>query len=377
MKRPGRLLMAIGGFVTVAAMAFALVAGGYESASAANGDTASSAMPDKLASGMEAEYTSDYAEGVVDIALGDQSTVDGYGATVDGSMVTITAAGVYSISGTLTDGRLVVDAKGKVYLEFDGVDITSSSGPALLILDAKKVTLTLVEGTSNFLADSAGNSEYDAALYTNDTLIINGKGSLTVTGNDNEGISSDDDIIINAGTVRIDSVDDGLNAHDDITVTGGSVYVVAGGDALDSNGTINVAGGTLIAMGGIAAGDGGLDAIGAMTITGGTVVASGNSMAMPSAESSQPSLYVSTGSTQVAGMSISITRDGEEILVFAPEAAYQNVLVSSDDLVAHTVYEVYIGSNSIPIATEAAIIPAATAATTASPVTTGHEGGQG
>ena len=190
----------------------------------------------------------------------------------------ITAAGVYSISGTLTDGCIDVDAKGKVYLEFDGVEITSSSGPALIITDAKKVTLTLVDGTTSYLTDAAADNEYDAALFTNDTLIINGAGTLVVTGNNNEGISSDDDIIINAGTVEVTAVDDGLNAHDDITITGGDVYIHAGGDGLDSNGTINISGGTLISLGSTAGGDGGLDAVGALTITGGFVVAGGNSI---------------------------------------------------------------------------------------------------
>jgi hypothetical protein len=381
MSRSNRLVMAVGGLATVAALTFALLASSDGTASAANEHTAASTMSDALTSNVEDEYASDYAEGVVDIVLDDQSLVDGYGATVDGSTVTITAAGVYSISGTLTDGQLVVDAKGKVYLEFGGVDITSSSGPALLISDAKKVTLTLVEGSSNFLTDSAGDREYDAALYTNDTLIINGKGSLVVTGNSNEGISSDDDIIINAGTIRVTAVDDGLNAHDDITITGGSVYVEANGDGLDSNGTINLLGGTLIALGSAVAGDGGLDATGAVTISGGTLVASGASIATPCAESTQSSLYLSAGSTQVAGTSVSIVREGEEILTFRPEAAYQNILVSSDCLLAGVVYQVYIGSSSIPITAVAAKVPVragaadAAAAATVPLATTGEEGG--
>ena len=189
--------------------------------------SAVAAQDSTLADSSSSLADAQYAEGVVDIVLGDTITVTGEGVTVDGTTVTIGAAGVYSVSGTLTDGQIVVNAKGKVYLEFNGVDVTSSSGPALYIADAKKVTLTLAEGTSNSLRDSEGDSDHDAALYTNDTLIINGKGSLAVTGNSREGIAGDDDIIINAGTLVITAVDDGVNAHDDITVTGGDLYVVA------------------------------------------------------------------------------------------------------------------------------------------------------
>ena len=87
------------------------------------------------------------------------------------------------MSGTLPDGQIVVDAKGKVYLEFDRVDITSSFGPACTSPTPNKVTLTLVEGTTNSLRDSEADSDHGTAVYSNDTLIFNGKGSLAVTGN--------------------------------------------------------------------------------------------------------------------------------------------------------------------------------------------------
>jgi hypothetical protein len=352
-KKTNGRSMALALILMLAVLAGVLVVATRDEASAAARQTSA---PASGAAFSESEVQ--YAEGVVDIVLGDTITVSGEGATVEGTTVSIGAAGVYCLSGTLADGQIVVDAKGKVYLEFNGVDVTSSSGPALLITDAKKATLTLVEGTSNSLTDSAGTSEYDAALYTNDTLIINGRGSLAVTGNSNEGISSDDDIIVNAGTVVVTAVDDGLNAHDDITITGGDVYVRAGGDGLDSNGTINITGGTVVALAGDVAGDGGLDAVGDVNITGGTVIASGNSIAAPSHKSTQASVYVSTGSTQAAGTSFSIVLDGEEIVAFTPDMAYQNLFVSSDDLLADMAYDVYVGSSSVPISAIAAIVPA-------------------
>jgi hypothetical protein len=300
---------------------------------------------------------SQYAKGVVNIVLGDTVSADSDDVSVDGTTVTIEAAGVYTVSGSLSDGRIVVDAKGKVYLELNGVDITSDSGPALYVASAKKVTLTLVEGTTNSLTDSSANSEHHAALYSNDTLIINGKGSLAVTGNSKEGIASDDDIIINAGTLVVRAVEDGLSAHDDITITGGDVYVVAGGDGLDSNGTINIEGGKLVALASDVEGDGGLDAIGDVTITGGSVIASGNSIAGPSDKSNQVSLYVDTGANQAPGTSFSVVLDGEEIMSFTPDREYHNLLISSNDLVAGKTYEVYIGSSDVPIPAAADVTP--------------------
>ncbi len=288
----------------------------------------------------------DYAEGVVEIVLGETITVSDAGASVDGTTVNITAAGVYSISGTLADGQINVDAKGKVYLEFKGVDITSSSGPALNIIDAKKVTLTLVEGTTNYLADAKNAGESDAVLFTNDTLVINGSGELVVTGNNLEGISSDDDLIIDSGTIRVTAADDGLSAHDDITVNDGSVFITAGGDGIDSNGTVNINGGTVVSFGSTAGGDGGLDAIGAFTITGGTLIAGGESVAAPSDDSTQPSVYVTSASVQAAGTIVHIEKDGEEVLTFAAPKEFTNVLFSSGDLTNDTTYDVSIGGSS-------------------------------
>ncbi len=369
MKRIPKLIVGLALFLSLSTGAGIVIGTADDMSTAAAQETTSSALfvsSDTDSSDTDTDSTdtssSDvegaYAEGVIDIVLGDTTTISGEGATLDGNTVNITAAGVYSISGTLADGQINVDAKGKVYLEFDGVNITSSSGPALLITDAKKVTLTLVEGTTNSLTDTAGDSAFDAALFTNDTLIINGAGTLIVNGNNNEGISSDDDIIINAGTIKVTAIDDGLNAHDDITVTGGDVYILAGGDGFDSNGTVSISGGTLISLGSTAGGDGGLDAIGALTITGGIVIAGGNTIAAPSDDSTQASIYVSTGSTQAAGTVVTVTRDGEEILTYTPDKEFQNVLISSSDLIADASYDVYVGTSTTAISVSAATVPA-------------------
>jgi hypothetical protein len=299
----------------------------------------------------------EYAEGVIDISLGDTITVSGEGASIDGSTVAISAAGVYHVTGTLGDGQIDVDAKGKVYLEFDGVDITCSFGPALNITDAKKVTLTLAEGTTNSLTDADSACADDAALFTNDTLVINGSGTLVVTGNNNEGISSDDDLIINSGTVKVTAVDDGLNAHDDITINDGAVYILAGGDGIDSNGTVNLNGGALVSFGGAADGDGGLDAVGAFSIKGGTAVLFGNAIANPTDDSRRASLYVATGSIQAAGAVVRVEREGEEILTITAAKEFQNMLLASDALIDGAAYQVYVEDSGLTLQAVAATSP--------------------
>ncbi|MBN1630823.1 MAG: carbohydrate-binding domain-containing protein [Thermoleophilia bacterium] len=358
MRNGTRLLIGILAVLALSVLAGIAATSSDNTAAAAAVETTSTAsLPDD-----STELYGDYAQGVVEIVLGETVAISGGGAVAEGGTVSITAAGVYHVSGTLTDGRIEVDAKGKVYLEFDGVDITSSSGPALSIIDAKKVTLTLTEGSANYLADAACDGVEDAALFTNDTLVINGGGTLVVRGNNAEGISSDDDIIINSGTIRVTAVDDGLNAHDDVTFNGGEVYIIAGGDGIDSNGTINVNGGALRSFGGAAPGGGGLDAIGAVAINGGTVIATGNSISLPGRDSGQCSIYVAAGSTVTAGAAVRIEKDGEEMLTVTPDEQWQNLLVSSGALVTDAIYQIHVDGVATVLSVTAAAAPANTAA---------------
>ena len=280
------------------------------------------------------------------ILLGDEISISGQGAETDGENVYITAGGTYSFSGELKDGQIDINTTEKVKIILDGAYISNSSGPALMVTDAKKVTLILEEGTSNYLGDEQNNSEYDAALFTNDTLVIKGEGTLVINGNNWEGISSDDDII-ESGTLRIIAQDDGLNAHDDITIEGGYVYILAGGDGIDSNGTIHISGGMVISLGSTAGGDGGIDSVNVFKITGGTLIATGNTSAAPVSDSSQYSLYFKNDTILPEGTLFYIEDpQGNEILTFAPERSYLSVLHSSAELTADTEYQICLGGSA-------------------------------
>ncbi len=304
-----------------------------------------SASADSAVAVATEESSSEAPEDITTIVLGDTITVDGTGAEVNGNVVTINAGGHYRISGVMTNGYVDVNTTEKVHLWLNGVSITNSSGPALMVTNAQRITVILEAGTTNTFIDAANNNENDAAIFTNDTFVIEGDGALVVQGNNVEGISSDDDIIINSGTISVTAVDDGLNAHDDITINGGILYVIAGGDGIDSNGTVHITGGVIFSDGSNMGGDGGVDAMGEFIITGGTLFAAGNTINAPSTNSTQYSIYVSTGQTLQAGTIFRVELNGAEIFTFAPDAAYQNVLFSSPSLTDGTTYQVYVGGS--------------------------------
>ncbi|MDF2699899.1 MAG: hypothetical protein K0Q49_1455 [Haloplasmataceae bacterium] len=278
------------------------------------------------------------------INLNNSITIDGKGALLDGNRVSIIKGGTYHFSGTLENGYIDVNTKEIVTIIFNGVTISNPTGPCLLISDAKKVILELYE--TNTLSDSDSDNVNDATIFSNDTLVIDGDGLLIINGNHEEGISSDDDIIINGGTIKITSIDDGLNAKDNITINGGYVYIKANGDGIDSNGTININGGTIISLGSTKNNNGGIDATNSYTITGGTVIATGSKIVAPNSISTQASIYLTLETKESLDTLIHVEKDGNELLTFAPASNFKVFYFSSNSLNLGSNYLVNLGGSS-------------------------------
>lgn len=247
-----------------------------------------------------ADYTWDAAD-EVDLELtGTSATSNSDAVTIDGGTVTITAAGTYRISGTLTDGQLVVDTTddGVVRLVLDDAEVTSSTGSALAVLDAEKAVVILADGSTNTLTDAetytfpdATTDEPNAALFSAADLTIGGTGSLTVTGRYNDAIASKDGLVISGGTIAVTAADDGIRGKDYLVVRGGELTVDAGGDGLKSDnaddatmGYISVEAGAVT----VGAGGDGFDAETDVLLSGGdvTVTAGGGASATLAADAS-------------------------------------------------------------------------------------------
>lgn len=225
---------------------------------------------------------------------GDTASVDGDGATADGSMVTITEEGTYVLSGSLTDGQIVIEAEeAKVKLVLDGADITSSTGAAIAAYNVDELTVVLADGTENALSDASsytdGEDEADGALFSAGNLTLIGEGSLDVTGNAGDGVVSNDGLLVESGTLTIAAADDGLRGKDYIAVTGGDIAVDAAGDGLKSDRDDDAALGWVLISGGtldVTAGADGVQAATDLVMTGGTVAVTTGGGSGTTAESS-------------------------------------------------------------------------------------------
>ena len=180
----------------------------------------------------------------ISVLLNDNSIAcDTTGLSINESTLTITSAGTYNISGSLSNGQIIVDTEDEdiVRIILNGVTITCSNNSPIYVRNAEKTMIVLQENTQSYLTDGTtytyeeSDDDSNACIYSKDDLTIYGKGSLTVTGNFNDGITSKDGLIINSKLITVNSVDDGIRGKDYLIIEDGEFTIACGGDGLKSD----------------------------------------------------------------------------------------------------------------------------------------------
>lgn len=161
----------------------------------------------------------------------------------------------YVVSGTTANGSLTIMGDKKYAVKLNGVNITNPDSAALNLLSSKRAYIVLADGTTNVLADGKGGNQ-KGALYCKGKLLFNGSGSLSVTGNTNNGIHSADYIVFRKGSnVYVKSTaNHGIKANDGVFINGGILNVevsAAGGKGINCESDVIVNGGrtTIITTG--------------------------------------------------------------------------------------------------------------------------------
>lgn len=207
------------------------------------------------------------------------------GYEIDGTDVSITAAGTYVFSGDCDNGSITVK-KGVtgVTIVLNGLTLTNDDSAAITLNKTAEASLIAAAGTTNTVADTEGSNDENAAVKVKSgaSLSIGGTGTLTVDGNAKNGIKGAADAVITVAEVKlnINAVNDGLSCDDELNITGGTLSITAGGDAVKASpdtgdtenpdttslGNVTISGGTLTLN---ATGEG-VQADGDLTISGGT-----------------------------------------------------------------------------------------------------------
>lgn len=205
------------------------------------------------------DYTWNESNAISIVLNGNSIECNSSKVSIDGTKATILSAGQYLISGTLTNGQIIVNTQDEstVKLLTKGVNISCSNNAPLYIYNAKKSVLVLLENTENVFTDgsaytfASGEDEPNATIYSKADLTIYGDGKLTVNGNYNDGITSKDGLIIKNANLSVTAKDDGIRGKDYLITDASAFTINAGGDGIKSDndenataGYINIGSGT-------------------------------------------------------------------------------------------------------------------------------------
>jgi hypothetical protein len=254
------------------------------------------------------------------------------------TVVHITKAGTYILSGKLSKGQIAIDLgkdaksnpKAVVTLVLMSVDITCTVAPAIIFYNVYECgsddpdDATAYVDTSNAganiilplqstntlrgsyvakiykpdsvelnadgteVADAKKLHKYDGALYSKMSMNIwsgkAGGGRLNILA-ENEGIGSELHLTVYGGDIDISSGNDGINTNEDgvsvTTIKGGCLNIrvngaTGEGDGIDSNGWLVINGGQVFSQACATSMDAGVDSDMGIHINGGTVFATGN-----------------------------------------------------------------------------------------------------
>ena len=189
-------------------------------------DAATAYLPDEEDALEDSDFSTEVS---IDMSNPAAKTENGVEVTVSGGHVTANHGSekkiCYVVSGTTTNGSLTILGDKKYAVKLSGTSITNPDSAALNLLSGKRAFIILASGTTNTLVDGTGGSQ-KGALYCKGKLLFNGSGSLSVTGNTNNGIHSADYIAFNKGNnIYVKSTaNHGIKANDGIYITGAPPY---------------------------------------------------------------------------------------------------------------------------------------------------------
>lgn len=253
-----------------------------------------------------------------EIVLADNATtVNGLtesngGVTLDNetNLVTITNGGIYNVSGTLTNGQLVVNADSDVEINLNGVSIANASGPAIYGLSGD-IDISAKKGTVNTLSDGTpaevdADGEPDACIFSHDSIKLKGTGELTIYGNYSNGVSTKDSLTVQKLTLTINSTGNCLKGKDSVIITSGTMDLTSTtGDGIRcTKGDLTVNGGTAT----IKAEDNGLFAkAGNIIINDGEINIDTDTQSADTATYNYDGVHSKVGSVSLNGGSLTVT----------------------------------------------------------------------
>ena len=165
---------------------------------------------------------------------GDTGTISDTTRGSSGSAVTITAKGIYHITGSAENVSIVINDEkesGNIYLILDNVQMTNEESACIVVEAADKVIIQCVGENSLTYTGEAGSKA--AAIYAKDDLTVNGEGSLTIESA-SHGIICSDDMKITGAELDITAERAGIKVGDSLRIGGGVITISSGRDGIQA-----------------------------------------------------------------------------------------------------------------------------------------------
>ena len=201
------------------------------------------------------------AAGVIDL-MGNSIGATTEAVSISGKTATITAGGEYTLRGKLDDGQIIVNAPeegARVLLHLDGVTISNSTAPCILVQQCDKLKLILDKDSENLLISGeegelapAAEDANGGVIFSEDDLDFEGSGKLELRGYLNNGVTCKDDLAVQGGEITVLAANNGLRGSESVEIEAGKLHITALGDGIKSTsakkedkGYVSVTGGEL------------------------------------------------------------------------------------------------------------------------------------
>lgn len=195
--------------------------------------------PSEYFSNRDFEIGYDESDCAVISLNGDSASCNSNAVQISGSTITITDEGTYLLSGTLSDGMVIINTEknDKTQLILNNAAIHSETCAPLYVLQSDKVFITTVADTVNTLSNGGtfiaiDDNNIDAVIFSKEDVTLNGAGTLVLTSPAGHGIVSKDSLTVTSGSYDISCASHGLSGKDDISLANATFAIVSGKDGI-------------------------------------------------------------------------------------------------------------------------------------------------
>ena len=176
-----------------------------------------------------------YSDAAVTVTGDTQGYVTTSGTDVTVNTGTDTDSLLLVLSGSASDGSLIIYRQKKYGIRLNGLTLTNADGPAINNQCGKALFLEVISGTTNTLADGTvyATQDYDqkGTLFSEGQIYFSGTGTLNVTGNYKHAIACDDYIVFDEATVTATTpTGSGIKVNDGLWIQGGSLNISSTAD---------------------------------------------------------------------------------------------------------------------------------------------------